>query len=506
MPISPFIPGGYRATVASASLLNTRVQMEDLQRQLTTGKKSETYGGLGVGRITALEMRAKMTEVEGYRATILQSQIRVKQLDLGLTQLGKISNDLRSNTIAPQYNPDGTGQTTMQKFSRSRLDEAVDVLNTEINGVRLYAGRSSDVRPVVDVPTMLNGDAAGRAGVVQMIAERKAADYGTAPDEGRVIRGGGGTNATLTEDGVHPFGFKLTAASSTSPNITAARVPGPPANITFNVVALPTAGEQVRIQLTMPDGTSQEVSLSARTGPTLPAGDAGGFDIGATPAITGANLRAALASAMGREATTTLPATSAKAAADAFFAGSNGSPPLRVVGPPATATALAAGTPANTVIWYKGDDTSLNARQTSLSKVDSGVTVGLGAQANEKGIQRLMANLAVFSTETFNAASGTDEGRYRAMTDRMRTDLSQTNGVQTVQTILVEISMAATTMQLADNRHTTKLGFVQDTLSGVEDADDNETSIKLLSLQTKLQASYQTTSILSKLNLTDYLR
>jgi flagellar hook-associated protein 3 FlgL len=165
-----------------------------------------------------------------------------------------------------------------------------------------------------------------------------------------------------------------------------------------------------------------------------------------------------------------------------------------------------AGTPANTVIWYKGDDTSLNARQTSLSKVDAGVSVGLGVQANEKGIQRLMANLAMFSTETFNAASGTDEGRYRAMTDRMRTDLSQVNGVQTVQNIQVEISMAATTMKLADERHTTKLGFVQDTLSGVEDADDNETSVKLLSLQTKLQASYQTTSILSKLNLTDYLR
>jgi flagellar hook-associated protein 3 FlgL len=506
MPISPFIPGGYKATQSSYSLINTRFKLEDLQRQLTTGKKSETFGGLGIGRITSLDLRAKLSEVQGYRATITQSQIRIKQLDLGLDQLGKISGDLRANTIAPQYDPDAAGFTTMQKFSRLRLDEAVDVLNTEINGVRLYSGRSSDIRPVVDVPTLLNGDATGRAGVLQLVAERKAADFGLAPNEGRVIEGGAGSTATLTEDGAHPFGFKLSAASSTSPGITATFTAGAPVNINFNVTALPTAGEQVRFQLTMPDGTKQDINLTARTGPTVPVSDAGGFDIGATPAATGANLRAAIDAAIGREAVTTLPATSAKAAADAFFAGSNSAPPQRVVGPPATATLLAAGTPANTVIWYKGDDTSLNARQTSLAKVDSGVSIGLGVQANEKGIARFMANLVVFSTETFNAANANDQGRYRAMTDRMRTDLSQNNGVQTVQTIQIEISMASSTIKLADDRHRTKLGFMQDTLSGVEDADDNETSVKILSLQTKLQASYQVTSILSKLNLTDYLR
>ena len=85
-----------------------------------------------------------------------------------------------------------------------------------------------------------------------------------------------------------------------------------------------------------------------------------------------------------------------------------------MVGPPATATALAAGTAANTVIWYQGDDQSPSARFTAQSKVDTSVTVGVGAQANEEGIRRLMVNLAVFANESFTSST-TDQGRYQAL-------------------------------------------------------------------------------------------
>jgi flagellar hook-associated protein 3 FlgL len=284
MPISPLTPGAFKATNAARMLINTRGTLDDLQRQLATGKKSETYGGLGAARITSLEMRAKAFEVRGYQETVVHSQIRVKQLDLSLTQLSKISDEVRSSTILPQFNPDSTGKTSMQKYARTRFDEAVDVLNSEINGVRLFSGRSTDVRPVLDANTILNGDSAGRAGVQQLTLERKAADLGTGT--GRLVLGGAGSVATLTEDGSHPFGFKLTAGSSTSAGISAVVTPGPPANIGFNITANPADGEQVRFELTLPDGTKQAIALTARTGPITPVADAGQFQIGATPAAT----------------------------------------------------------------------------------------------------------------------------------------------------------------------------------------------------------------------------
>jgi flagellar hook-associated protein 3 FlgL len=75
-----------------------------------------------------------------------------------------------------------------------------------------------------------------------------------------------------------------------------------------------------------------------------------------------------------------------------------------------------------------------------------------------------------------------------------------------VQQIQLEIGLAANLMKTADERHRTKLALVTDSISGIEDASQEETAAKLLTLQTKMQASYQTTSILSRLSLTDYLR
>ncbi len=505
MPISPLAPGAFRSTNAARLLTETRSTLDDLQRQLATGKKSESYGGLGALRFTSLDFRSKASEVKSFQSTITQVNIRVRQLDLGLTRLSKISEDVRSSALLPQFDPDSSGKTSVQKFIRPQFDEAIDILNTEVNGIRLYSGRSSDVRPVLDANTILSGDAAGRAGVRQFILERKAADFGTAPDEGRVVKGGGGASATLTEDGVHPFGFKLTAASSTTANITAALTAGPPANINFNVTANPVEGDKVRFELTLPDNTKQVVELTARTGPLTPAGNAGEFEIGAGTAATGANLRLAIAAALARESTVALPAASAKVAADAFFAGSINNPPLRVSGPPATATALVAGTAANTVIWYQGDDQSLSARATATARIDNNISVGVGVQANEEGIRRVLANLAVFLNESFTNTP-TDQGRHQAISDRLRVDLGQTSGVQRVQTILIEIANAGASLKSAEDRHRTKLNFVETVIADVEDSNQEETAARLLSLQTKLQAAYQTTAIISRLNLTDYLR
>jgi flagellin-like hook-associated protein FlgL len=256
----------------------------------------------------------------------------------------------------------------------------------------------------------------------------------------------------------------------------------------------------------MPDGSKQAIALAARAAPSSSVADAGGFEIGVTPAATAANLRASIAAVMNREATTTLPAASALAASKAFFAGSTNAPPLRVSGPPATATALVAGTAANTVIWYQGDDTSGSPRLTKQAKIDNGITIGIGVQANEEGIQRVMSNLAAFVSETYNASNPDDQGRFNAMSERIRADLGQQTGVQRVQDIQVEIALTTNQMKLADDRHKVKINFVETIIADVEDANQEETAAKLLSLQTKMQAAYQTTAIISRLNLTDYLR
>jgi flagellar hook-associated protein 3 FlgL len=514
MTITPFAAGAHRSNNSTRILLQTRSSLDDLQRQLGTQKKSETYGGLGAQRFTSLDFRAKATEVKGYQSTITQFQIRVKQLDLGLTELNKISDNLRSSSLSSVFNPDSAGKTSGQQFSRLQFDQAVDILNTEVAGVHIYSGRSSDIRPVVDAKSILEGDAAGRAGVKQLIAERRAADFGTSPNVGRIIQGGAGATATLTEDGAHPFGFKLTAASSSTPNIAVALTPATPAppavpttagNLSFTVAANPVDGDEVRFELTMPDGSKQSVQIRARAVASNPPSTAGEFVIGATPADTALNLRTSIAAVLNNESVSNLSAASAKVAADAFFAGSTSTPPQRVPVPAATATSLVAGTAANTVIWYRGDDQSLSARNTTSAKIDSGQVVGVGAQANEEGVRRVLSSLAIYSTETFTASS-VDQARHQALNDRIRSNLGQMNGVQSLQSIQVEIAAANFSLKGAEERHKTRLFYVESVISEVEDTNQDETAAKILSLQTRLQASYQTTSIISRLNLTEYLR
>ena len=52
---------GSRTTQSVQSLVDMRAQLDDLQRQLGTGKKSTTYAGVGVDRGLAVGLRAAVS-------------------------------------------------------------------------------------------------------------------------------------------------------------------------------------------------------------------------------------------------------------------------------------------------------------------------------------------------------------------------------------------------------------------------------------------------------------
>src|SRR5205823_7896619 len=128
---------------------------------------------------------------------------------------------------------------------------------------------------------------------------------------------------------------------------------GSPASVTVNFISNPNPGDAVTFAFNLPDGTTQQLTLTA-TNALPPA--AGAFTVGANPNATAANLQASLTTAVGKLAATSLSAASAMAAANNFFDIDAGQPPMRVAGPPFnTATTLVAGTAADTVTWYTGE-------------------------------------------------------------------------------------------------------------------------------------------------------
>ena len=257
------------------------------------------------------------------------------------------------------------------------------------------------------------------------------------------------------------------------------------------------------VVLGLPDGTSQTVTLTARAAGTDAAD--GTFAIGATPAATAANLTASLGTAVRTTVSTTLASASALRTATDFFAASPSSPPQRVAGPPYdTATALTPGSAADTVIWYQGDE-SASPRTSATVRVGDNQSVAIGAQANEPALRTVLANLAVLAAGSFPDGDATSQGRYDALKTRVSTNLTFPDGAQSVSDVAGDLSVANASIKAASDRNTATTAQLQDLAGGIDDADPNKVAAKLLDTQTRLQASYQATSLISKLSLVDYL-
>ncbi len=484
-------------------LVEMRAQMLDLQRQFATGKKATTYGTLGSDRSLSVSMRARISQVKSYQGVIGTVQLRTNVLVQSFDRMRSILTDTRSDAIVPNFELVRGGQTALQVRAEAGLDELLGLLSSEVDGRYLFAGRSVDKNPVAATSSILDGYGQ-QAGFRQHLSERRQADLG-ADGLGRlVVPPATGGDLTVGEDTAgSPFGFKIAGVTST---LSGAAVTGPagvPAEVSVSFAGQPQAGETIRLDLNLPDGTTTSVTLRA-VAPGA-GGEEGTFEIGADESGTAANLQQALAGALQGAAAVELSAASAYAAAEDFFNIDAANPPQRVDGPPFdTATGLRDGTEADTVFWYTGDAEATDPRATSAAKVDDHIAVGYGARANEEAFRWLVQNLAVLAADSYDPNVSTDRERYFATTQRTVTNIAY-NGRQTIDAVYAQIASVQYVTGQADERHTTTKAMAEDLVAGVENADTNEVAVKLLQLQTRLEASYQVTSMLSQLSLTKFL-
>jgi flagellar hook-associated protein 3 FlgL len=83
--------------------------------------------------------------------------------------------------------------------------------------------------------------------------------------------------------------------------------------------------------------------------------------------------------------------------------------------------------------------------------------------------------------------------------------LSAQPGQQTIENIQSDLANAQTTMAAATSQQTQSQTTLQDLVSQIETVSPDQVASQILALQTSLQASYQTTSMLSQLSLVKYL-
>lgn len=492
---------GSQSSLVIQSLVDMRRRLDDLQRQLSTGQKADSYAGMGIGRGFAVGLRAQVSALSGFDDAISNVSVRISLAQTALGRMAEIGHEIKAATLQTQAATDPNGHTISQAAAYSAMDELLGLLNTRAGDRYLFSGRSPGQPAVETRDHILNGDGA-RAGLKQIIAERKQADLG-ADGLGRLtITVPTATSVRLAEDAVSPFGFKLAGVNS---NLTGATVTasGPPQAYAVDLAANPAEGDTVEFSFALPDGTRERITLTATTSADPGTGQ---FRIGTTSDLTAAHLQAALTAAVDKLADTSLTAASALMASQDFFNVDAGQPPRRIAGPALTsATGFIAGTAADTVTWYTGEMGADAARATATARIDTSIAVSYGLRANEEGTRFLLQNVAALAAMTFPPNDPNAAARSAALNQRAGVALDGPPGVQQIENIAAELAGAQTTLEAAKDRHLQTKATLADMLQQIEGVSNEDVAAKIMALQTRLQASLQTTSLLFQTSLVDYL-
>ncbi len=390
-----------------------------LQMQLGTGMKAQSLAEMGRDLPVSLSVRSRLNAIAGYNASIEQVSLRLSFYDNFLMRMDKVEGEARNSAVQGQYGTGNINMATIAPQSKARFDEMVTMLNTDIAGRYLFGGSVTDKAPLATSAELLNGTG-GRAGFNTVVTERKAADAGTL-GQGRLetdIDGATPNTVRLFEDGVHPFGFKLGAPSTSVPAsvvisgpVEGALPDGDEMSIEFADTPLLTAGQTITIGLSLPDGTDTYITLTAATS----AGNSNEFTLGADGAATAASFRTALNAKLKEVATSELAAASTFAASQNFF-NAAGEPVLRVQGDPATATSLRVATAVDTVMWYRGESAAVSA--IGLGRLENGVSHDTSLPSStvtlaEKVPQSAAHGFRITAAQTLISGSGTSADTVR---------------------------------------------------------------------------------------------
>jgi flagellar hook-associated protein 3 FlgL len=397
----------YGPTFLNQSMVNLNNQLTILQSQLTTGKKSTSYVGMGVNEGFAIAARAQLANISAFTDTIGNINTSINIANTALQGMVDIGTTVENSANSSSQNLNSAGQTIAQQTATSQLSSMLGILNMQAGDRYLFSGGAINTPSVAPMDVILNGTTT-QAGLKTVISERLQADVGTSGLGRLVITSPTPTSVKVTEDVAgSPFGLKLAAISS---SLTGAIVTGPTGTPSFVSVDLgasnPNDGDTVSFKFNLPDGTTDSITASSATPPP-----AGSFAIGANSTVTAANLKAALNAAIGKLANTSLVAASAFAAGNDFFSsagtatGSVVSNKAAIPAPITGATLLsgAANTDSLTTNFAAGDTITVNG--TPITFVAGGAT---GNQLNvTDSIQTLLTKIdSITGTSTPSTVSG----------------------------------------------------------------------------------------------------
>ncbi|MHC2626721.1 flagellar hook-associated protein 3 FlgL [Bradyrhizobium huanghuaihaiense] len=389
----------YSSSVLGSQIRNINQQLTDLSTQLSTGKLSQNYSGMGTNEGFAIASRAQLSNIAAYTDTITNVNVSINLANTALQSLTKIRSTVQTGSANTAQDLNVNGQTIAQNTAAAQFGSMVGVLNTQTGNRYLFSGTAVNTQSVADAGDIINGTTT-QAGFKTVMAERQAADLG-ANGMGRLVQTQPTPSSVQVSEDVagSPFGLKIKSVSSTLTGATVTGPSGSPVSFSVDLNGVnPNNGDKLSIQFTLPDGTTEQIDLTASSATPTPLGS---FAIDASvpvnPNNTAANLNTALNTAIKKLSNTSLVAASAVTAGDNFFntaSSAIGAAKTNQAAPPAPisgATALSGTSPSDSISpgFVAGDTITVNG--TTLTFVSSGAT---GNQLNvTDSIQTLLSKI-----------------------------------------------------------------------------------------------------------------
>ena len=113
------------------SIVDLKNQLDTLQTQLATGRKSTVYSGIGINEGFAIFARSQISNLTAFSTTMTNINTTIDTTNTALTSFGQIATQVKSAAGSLGAIVTGSGQTVGQQTASLQLKSMLEILNTQ---------------------------------------------------------------------------------------------------------------------------------------------------------------------------------------------------------------------------------------------------------------------------------------------------------------------------------------------------------------------------------------
>lgn len=499
-------------------ILTTQATLHDLETQVSTEKKSQTYSGIANESQHLLNIENTNKLLGQYVRNNEIMDLRLEVADATITGFQQTATDFQDVliTFGQTSVPTQENVDNIQDWAFQTLKTIESYLNTEADGRYLFSGARLTTQPVdlgLTTRQAFQAKYDGYGVTYPTTRDAHLSDFSISNDgaatpdttwlyfEKDAGAGASRITATAAQFANIDVGatFELTGTASNNGTYTVAAVGGGGTTIDIVTEMLTDEANETAATLTKPDGTVLRTGTltdlsfvrATNTVTAAAAGSLSGIAVGEAFTIGGTTNNNGTYTVVSNDGTNIVVETK-------FLTDEGGAGAAAVAG---TLTATS---------YYKGDKTAITHR------VDNDRSFSYDLNAIDPAFEKIIRAVSIVAQGVFGTEGGLDQNMSRVNDALALLDLGLTataTGAQpygteltsNIERIQRDVAFDRILIKQMNETHNQLIGFLDTEISDVENADRLEVVSRLLDTSQALEASYQAMARIRQLSLHNFL-